>query len=156
MQILQCIDYLHGVALDFKFMEALSSLEQFIHTLVLTQFEKDVNVLSIFEKMLELADIVVFYTPVDFNFAHQLLFCTALCQTGLLNDLGSMDVIGVSIYELPTLCKSSLAQELALYVPSCSILVTLFKFLFNQGVLLQQVGLSIGATSIGSSSQHLI
>lgn len=50
---------LHHVALDFKFVETLSSAEEFIQALVLAQLQQDVDVLSILKEVLEPDDIVV-------------------------------------------------------------------------------------------------
>ena len=93
--------------------------------------------------MLKLAHVAVLNAPVNFDLAHQLLLCSAFGQAGLLNDLGSMDIIGFSIDEFPTFGKPSLAQKLALDIPSCPVLVPRLIFLFNKGVLSDHVLLSI-------------
>jgi hypothetical protein len=81
--------------------------------------------------MLELAHVVVLNASVDFDLTHQLLLCSAFGQAGLLNDLGSMDIISFSINEFPTFGKPSLAQKLALDIPSCPVFVPRLIFLFN-------------------------
>jgi len=39
MEIFQSVDNLKGVAFDFQLMQSLPSFEQFIHALVVAQFE---------------------------------------------------------------------------------------------------------------------
>ena len=107
MKVFERIDDLHGVALHFKFMKPLSSFQQFIHALILAQFQQNVNIFSIFEEMLELAYINMLDASVDFDFAHQLLFSPTFGKTRLLNYLCSVHIICVRIDKLPTFCKSS-------------------------------------------------
>jgi hypothetical protein len=80
MQVLQCVNNLHSVALDFKLMQPLPAFEKFVHALVLTQLKQDVDVLRVFEEVLELADVGVLDASVNFDLAHQLLLRAALCQ----------------------------------------------------------------------------
>lgn len=64
-------------------MEALTSAKKLVQALVLTQFQEDVDVFSIFEEVLEAYDVVVVQTAVDFDFRHKLLLGPALGQSGL-------------------------------------------------------------------------
>lgn len=156
MQVLQSVDNLHSVALDFQLVQPLPPLEQFIHTLVLTQFKQYVHIFSILEEVLELAYVVVLNAPVDFNFTHQLLLCTAFSQARLLNNLGSMHIISFSINEFPTFSKTSFTQKLALDIPSCPVLVSRLVFLFNQRILSDRVLYSIWPANVSSPiDQHL-
>lgn len=70
VQVLECADDLHGVALHLELVQTLSAFEQLIHALVMAQFQQDVDVLGIFKEMLELANVLVFDTPVDLDLAH--------------------------------------------------------------------------------------
>ena len=57
-------------------MEPLPSLEQFVHALILTKLKEDVDTFTVFEEVLKLAYILIFYAPVNFDFTHKLLFCS--------------------------------------------------------------------------------
>ena len=48
-------------------MKSLSSPQQLIERLILTQLEQNVDILGIFEEMLESNNVVVMQTSVDFN-----------------------------------------------------------------------------------------
>ena len=60
MEILESIDDLESVALDFKFVKALPSLEKLIHTLVVAQLKQNVDIFTILEEVHELGDVCVF------------------------------------------------------------------------------------------------
>ena len=70
MQVLKGHNDLHCIALNFEFMKSFPSLKELIHTLVLAQLKKDVDVFAVFKEMLEVTYIVVLDTPVDFDLAH--------------------------------------------------------------------------------------
>ena len=58
-------------------MESLPSFEELVQTLIGTQFQQDVYVFTILKEVLELAHIRILDTPVNFDFAHELLFGSA-------------------------------------------------------------------------------
>ena len=99
-------------------MKTLTSLKQFIHTLVLTELEQYVHIFTILEKMLKVAHILVLNTSVYLNLTHELLFGSTLSQTRLLNNLRSVNKRCLGINEFVTFCKSSLAEELAFDISS--------------------------------------
>ena len=68
--------------------------------------------------MLELTNELVLQTPVDFDFAHQLLLGSALRQRRLLHNFAGVDVLRLVTHELITLGEPSLAQEFAFSVSS--------------------------------------
>ena len=70
VQVLQCLDDLQSVALHLKLMESLPSLKQFIHTLVLAEFQQDVYIFSVFKEVLEETDIAMFDGTMDLDFTH--------------------------------------------------------------------------------------
>ena len=78
MKVLDSSADLVNIALDFKLVEALTSSQKLIKALVLTQFEKDVDVLSVLEEVLETNDVVLMKRSVNFDLGHQLLFGTSL------------------------------------------------------------------------------
>ena len=80
MQVLESINNLHGIALNLKLMESLSSLEQLIHALVMAELKQDVNVITIFKEMHELCNIGMFNRSMDLNLTHQLLFSSTSLQ----------------------------------------------------------------------------
>ena len=78
MKVLDSSADLVNIALDFKLVEALTSSQKLIKALVLTQFEEDVDVLSVFKEVLETNDVVLMKRSVNFDLGHQLLFGTSL------------------------------------------------------------------------------
>ena len=73
VKILESVDNLHGVTLDLELMESLPPLEQLVHTLILAQFQQDVDAIAILEKVHKLSDIRMFHRSVNLDFTHQLL-----------------------------------------------------------------------------------
>jgi hypothetical protein len=86
--------------------------------LIRAHLEQDVNVIDVFEKVLELAHVVMLQTPVNLNFRHQLLLGTTLSQTCFLNQLASMEVLRLLIQKLVALGKPTFTQEFSLLVGS--------------------------------------
>ena len=111
-------------------MESLTALEQLVHALVLAQFEKDVNILTVFEEVLKMAHIIVFDAAVNLYLAHQFLLGTTLGQTRLLDDLGRVDEGGIGIDEFVALRKATLSKKLAFEVATDSDLAALLLELF--------------------------
>ena len=70
MKVLECANNLHGVTLDFQLVEPLSSLQQVVKRLVLANFEQDVHIFGVLEKVIELAHMLVLKRTVDFYFRH--------------------------------------------------------------------------------------
>ena len=98
----------------------------------MAEFEQNVDVLAVLKEMLEVAHVGVLDTPVDFDLAHQLLLRPALGQAGLLDDLGSVDELGLGIDEFETFGEASLAEELSLEVPAdADFSALLFKLFFH-------------------------
>jgi len=58
------------VALNFKLVEALTSAEQLVERLVLTQLEQDVDILGVLEEVLETDDVVLVKGAMNFDFGH--------------------------------------------------------------------------------------
>jgi len=77
--------------------------------LVATEFKKDVDVVGVFEEMLELDYILVLDAPVNFDFTHQLLLGPASGDTSLLDHFGCVVVIIVLVQEGVALGKSAFA-----------------------------------------------
>jgi len=80
VQILQSLDDLQSVAFDLQLVKSLPPLQQLIQTMVSAQFQQNVHILHIFEKVQELSHIRVLHRAMDFNFTHQLLLCSASLQ----------------------------------------------------------------------------
>ena len=59
VKVLHCQANLVNIALDFKLVESLSTAEQIIQGLVLTQLEQDVDVFSVFKEVLKAYDVVL-------------------------------------------------------------------------------------------------
>lgn len=60
VQVLKTTNNLHNLTLYFNIRQSLSSAYLFIDCLVLTEFQKDVNLLCIFEEVIKTYDILVF------------------------------------------------------------------------------------------------
>lgn len=88
VQVFESINDLHSIAFDLELMKSLPSLQQFIHTLVMTKLEKNVHIFTVFKKVHKLSNIGVFYTSVNLNFGHQLLFGSASLERSLLDNFG--------------------------------------------------------------------
>jgi len=135
MQILQWVDYLDSITLNFKFMQSFTSFQQIVHALVGAQLKQDVHILWVFKEVLELYNISMFDWSMNFDFTHELLFGSALGQRWLLNNLWSMNLFCLSIDKLITLCKTTLAEEFALIVLAHSILTVALLVLFSDDSL---------------------
>ena len=132
VQILQSKDNLLSIALHLELVQSFPSLEQFIHTLILAQLEQDVDILCVFKEMLKETNMRMLDSSMNLDLTHQLLFCSALGQTGLLNDLGCMDELGLSVDEFVAFGEASLAKVLALDVSfDAYFTIGLFEFLLD-------------------------
>jgi hypothetical protein len=85
--------------------------------------------------VLELTHVGVFNAPVNFDFTHQLLLGTTLCETQFLDNFSRVDVFSLGINELPALGKSAFAQKLAFYVASGGVVIPDFVFLLDVSIL---------------------
>ena len=132
MQILESIDNLHCVALHFNFMKTFSSSQKFIQTLILTQLEENIDIISVFKEMLELNNVLMLNGPVNFDLTHKLLFCPTLSKRCLKNDFSSCNCTSLLTCELITLGESTLSQKLAFDIATNLCLATLnYPFLYN-------------------------
>ena len=69
-------------------MKPLSSSEQLIERLVLTQLKQNVDILSILKEVFKANNVVVMQTSVDLDLRHKLLLSSCLSESGLSNYLG--------------------------------------------------------------------
>ena len=135
VKVLQGINDLRSVALNFQLVEALTPFEELVHALILAKLEEDVYVLAVLEEVLEVAHVVMLDTSMNLDLAHELLFGAAFRQAGLLDDLGCMDESCVGIDEFVAFCEATLTKELALDVSSNANLSAIFlEFFFNYGL----------------------
>ena len=109
MQVLQSTDNLRRIALDFQFVQSFTAFEQFVHTLVLAEFQKDIHTFTILEKVLEVTDVGMLDTPVNLDFTHKFLFGATFGQTRLQNDFGCVHKRGISIDEFVAFGKATLS-----------------------------------------------
>lgn len=79
MEVLHSCAELIKIALYLKFMKSFPSSQEFIEGLIVAKFKQDVDIFSIFEKMLKTHNVVVMQTSVDLDLAHELLLGTTLC-----------------------------------------------------------------------------
>jgi len=77
----------------------------------LAELEQDVNILGVFEKVLELDDVEVLNGSMDLDLAHKLLLGPTLGEGCFLNYLGCSHLLGVLLHELVTLGKASFSEE---------------------------------------------
>ena len=69
-------------------MKPLSSSEQLIERLVLTQLKQNVDILSILKEVFKANNIIVMQTSMDLDLRHKLLLSSCLSESGLSNYLG--------------------------------------------------------------------
>ena len=135
VKVLQGINDLRSVALNFQLVEALTPFEELVHALILAKLEEDVYVLAVLEEVLEVAHVVMLDTSMNLDLAHELLFGATFRQAGLLDDLGCMHESCVGIDEFVAFCEATLTKELALDVSSNANLSAIFlKLFFNYGL----------------------
>ena len=72
VQVFQGMQNLQTKALNFNLRQPLPSFQHFIKGLVCAHLKQDVNVLMVFEKVLEANDIRVLQRSVDANLTHKL------------------------------------------------------------------------------------
>jgi hypothetical protein len=113
VKVLDSIANLDYVTLHLQLMKPPPPSEQLIEGLTLAQLQDDVDVLSILEEVLKANDVGVMQGAVNLNLTHQLLFCSGLCQSSLIDNLGSRNSLSLHVCELVTFSESSLSQELA-------------------------------------------
>ena len=51
-------------------MQALAPLQKLVHAVILAKLQQDVNILAVFEKVLEVAHMVVLDAAMDFDLTH--------------------------------------------------------------------------------------
>jgi hypothetical protein len=73
MQVFQSTAKLGHVALDFKFVETLSSPQLVIQCLIFAQLKQNIDIFRVLKEVLEADNIAVVQGPVNLNFGHQLL-----------------------------------------------------------------------------------
>jgi hypothetical protein len=128
-------------------VQALPSSQELIQRLVLAEFKQNVDVLSIFEEVLEAYDVVVVETPVNFDLGHQLLLGSRLCKRRFGYHFGGRDTLSLKVCELIALCEASFAEEFASEILlDADITVELDDLFLNNdlGVLLLVVGRWLG------------
>ena len=87
--------------------------------------------------MLKQTNVIVLDGPMNFDLTHQLLLCSALREARLLDNLGCMHELSLTVDELVALGKASLAKIFSFYVPfDSNLVVRLFEFLFYDLLLL--------------------
>ena len=70
VKVLQGINDMRSVALNFQLVKALTPFEKLIHALILAKLEKDVYILAVLEEVLEVAHIVMLDTSMNLDLAH--------------------------------------------------------------------------------------
>ena len=73
VQILNGITDLNDIALNLELVQSSSPPQKFIQGLTLTEFQDNVDVLSILKEMLEADNVGVMERSVDLDLTHQLL-----------------------------------------------------------------------------------
>mmetsp|Transcript_24716 Transcript_24716/g.30853 ORF Transcript_24716/g.30853 Transcript_24716/m.30853 type:complete len:293 (-) Transcript_24716:24-902(-) len=123
------------VTLHFELVEALAATQKLVQGLVLAQLEKNIDILGVFEEVLEPDDVVLVEGAVDLDLRHKLLFGTGLRQSGLGDNLGRRNSLVLEISELEAAGETSLAEELALQVLlDADFAVVLYDFLFDDSL----------------------
>jgi len=79
-------------------------------------------VLSVLKEVLKLADVVVFYLPMNSKFSHQLLLRARTSKARLENDFARVDLLSFFVCEYVASSKGTLAQQFPLHVHSFLLL----------------------------------
>ena len=142
VQVLERMDDLLSVALDFELMQALTPLQELIHTLVLAELEEDVHIFAVLEEMQELGHVRMLDRPVNFDFAHELLLGPASLQRGLLDNFGRAYRLRVHLHELVAFGEAALAKELALDILTVADLTICVLYAFLDELCSRVAGIS--------------
>jgi hypothetical protein len=135
MQVLYRQANLVDVALHLQLVQALAATEQLVERLVLTQLQKDVDILSVLEEMLEADDMVLVEGAMDLDLGHKLLFGPGFSECGLHNDFGCLDTLILQVRELEAASEAALSEELAFEVLfDADFAVVLDDFLLDDGL----------------------
>lgn len=107
VHVLDCLQDLLSVALHFQFGKSLTPLDLLVQSRVTAQLHYDVHILVVFKEVLELDNIRVVHSSVDFDLALQLLFGSLFCQGGLGDDFDSLSVVQFHITDLVHFCETT-------------------------------------------------
>ena len=80
----------------------------------MAEFEQDVNILSILEKVLKAYDMVLMERSVNFDLGHQLLLGSSFCQGALLNNFSSGNSLILQVGKLEATSETTLTKEFSL------------------------------------------
>lgn len=123
------------VALDFEFVESLTSTQELIQRLILAELEEDVNILGVLEEVLETYDVVLMKRAMNLDLGHELLLGASLGECAFHDDLSGTDPFIFKVSELEAASETSLSEELALQVLLDADLAVIFDdFLFYDGL----------------------
>lgn len=136
VQVLQRVDDLLRVAFDLQLVQSLAAFQQFVHALILAKLQQDIHIFTVFEEMKKLGHIRMLDRPVNFDFTHQLLLCSASLQRGLLNNFGCADRLRVHLDELVAFGKAALSEELSFDVLSISDFAILMLYALFDDLML--------------------
>lgn len=132
VQVLERVDDLERVALHLQLVQPLSPPQQLVQALVCAQFQQDVHVLSVFEKVLEFDHVLVVHRPMDLNLTHEFLFGPALGERGLNDNLGRAEYLSFLVDKFIAFGESALPQELAFEIfADLHFSVVLHNFFFD-------------------------
>ena len=70
VKVLQGINDMRSVALNFQLVKALTPFEKLVHALILAKLEEDVYILAVLEEVLEVAHVVMLDTSMNLDLAH--------------------------------------------------------------------------------------
>ena len=94
-------------------MKPLSSSEQLIERLVLTQLKQNIDILSILKEVFKANNVVVMQTSVDLDLRHKLLLGTSLGERRLRNDFCCRNSLVFQVCELKASGEATLSEESA-------------------------------------------
>ena len=118
VKILKCINNLHSIALHLQLMKPLPPLEKFVHALIMTELQQDIDVVAIFEEMHKLSNVGMLHRSMNLDFTHQLLLGPAPLQRRFLNDLGRSDCLGLALNKFVAFGETTFSQEFSFHVLS--------------------------------------
>lgn len=123
MQIDERIEQLQHIQLYFRLTKLFPTLEQIVEGVVGAQLQQYVDVLVVFEGMLELYDVGVPQRLMDLDFADELnnflwyfLLGAWLGEVALLDDLDSVELLAVLLAKFVAASEPPLAKEVPLNI----------------------------------------
>lgn len=122
MEVFECVDNLNSKGFSHQLIDSSLPLDVIVQGIIFTEFEKDVDILSVLENMNKFNHISVAEGTMNSNFAQEFGTLPTLGQVLLGNDLGGGDLFGLLINADIALGETTLPEVLSPLVFSYALL----------------------------------